>query len=74
MKSTLIIGIVLIILGIAALTYGGFSYTKQETPLQIGNFKVKTEEEKKVPFPPVVGIAAIVGGIVLIVVGARKSS
>jgi len=74
MKPTLIIGIILAILGVVALTYGGFSYTKQETPIAIGNFKVKTEQEKSVPIPPVVGIVAIVGGVVLIAVGAKKGA
>ncbi|MGC3990042.1 MAG: DUF3185 domain-containing protein [Chthoniobacteraceae bacterium] len=74
MKPTLLIGVILTILGVVALAYGGFSYTKQETPISIGNFKVKTEQEKSVPIPPAVGIIAIAGGVVLIAVGAKKGA
>jgi uncharacterized membrane protein HdeD (DUF308 family) len=74
MKSTLIIGVIVVILGVAALTYGGFSYTEQKTPIDLGPLKVKTEEKKSVPIPQAVGIVAIIGGIVLVVVGAKKAA
>lgn len=72
MKSTAIVGIILIILGIAALSYQGISYTRKETILNIGPIHAEAERQHTVPIPPIIGVAAVVGGIVLLVVGARK--
>jgi hypothetical protein len=67
-----IAGIVLIILGVAALAYQGFTYTTRETVIDIGPLKATADREKTVPLPPLVGIAVLAGGVVLLVVGARK--
>lgn len=71
-----IVGIVLIILGIVALAYGGFSFTTQEKkkvvdlgPLQVD---ATVERERSVPLPPILGVAALVGGVVLVIVGRKK--
>jgi uncharacterized membrane protein len=67
-----IAGIVLIILGVAALAYQGFTYTTRETIIDIGPLKATADREKTVPLPPLVGIAVVAGGVVLLVVGTRK--
>jgi uncharacterized membrane protein len=72
MKSATIIGAVLIILGVAALAYKGFSYKSEDTVLQIGSVKATAETEKSVPIPGWAGIAAIVAGVVIIGVGMRR--
>jgi len=76
MKPAGIIGIVLIILGVVALAYGGFSFTTQEKkkvvdlgPIQLD---ATVEKERSVPLPPILGIAALAGGIVLVIVGNKK--
>jgi len=74
MKTTLIIGVIILILGVAGLTLGGFHYTEEKTPVDLGPLKVKTEENKSVPIPQAVSIVAIIGGIVLVVVGAKKAA
>lgn len=66
-----IIGILLIVLGIGALAVGGINYTTREKVLDIGPLQATTEEHKTLPLSPIVGVAAIVGGVVLLVVGAR---
>jgi drug/metabolite transporter (DMT)-like permease len=71
MKPMVLAGIVLAVLGVAALAYQGFSYTSRDTVLKVGDLKVDTEREKSVSLPPAVGIAAVVGGVVLIAVGLR---
>lgn len=72
MKTTSIVGIVLIVIGIVALAYGGFSYTKREKVLDIGPIEATTETRETVPLPPVLGGLALVGGIVLLIVGAKS--
>lgn len=72
MKSLVLFGIILIIAGIVALGYQGFTYTKREPIVQIGDLKVTADTEKTVYLPPYLGGAAIVAGIVLVVVGRKK--
>ena len=65
-------GIVLVVLGVLALAYGGFSYTKREKIIDIGPIEATAETQESVPLPPILGGAALVGGIVLLVVSGRK--
>ena len=71
--NTRLLGIVLIILGVVAFAYQGITYTTQEKVLDIGPLKATVEKEKTIPLPPLVGAAALIGGIVLLLVGTRKS-
>ncbi len=71
MKPAGIIGIILIVIGIIALAYGGFSYTKREKVVDAGPLQVSADREKTVPLPPILG-ACLVGGILLVVAGNRK--
>ena len=66
-----LIGILLIVMGVVALAVGGFSYTKREKVLDIGPLEATTETRKTIPVAPVAGIAAIAGGVALVVVGAK---
>jgi uncharacterized membrane protein HdeD (DUF308 family) len=72
MKPATIVGIILIIIGIVALAYQGISYTTKEKVVDLGPLKVEANREKTIPLPPIVGVAALVGGIVLVAVSARK--
>ena len=72
MKPIAIIGVLLIIAGIAALVIGEVGYTKHETVLQVGQAKIEAESRDTFPIPPAASIAAIVAGVVLAVVGYRK--
>ena len=73
MKPAGIIGIILIAIGIIALAYGGFSYTTREKVIDAGPLQVSADKEKTVPFPPILGGICLVGGIVLVLVGNRKT-
>lgn len=73
MKSATMIGIVLIVLGVVALAYQGITYTTREKVIDIGPIEATAETKKTIPLSPVLGGLALVGGIVLVVVGARKS-
>ena len=68
-----IAGILLIVLGILALAYGGFSYTKREKIVDIGPIEATAETKETVPLPPILGGLALAGGIVLLIAGSRKS-
>jgi uncharacterized membrane protein len=71
MKTSMIVGIVLIVLGVAGLFYKNFSYTKEETVLEIGSLKATAEVEKNVTVPDALGIAAIIAGLVVIGIGRK---
>jgi hypothetical protein len=61
----------LIVFGIVALVLGGITYTKREKVLDIGPITATADREKTIPLSPIVGIASVAGGIVLLVVGSR---
>ena len=71
MKTMALLGIVLIVCGLAALVYQGITYTSRETVLNIGPLHATTDREKTLPLPPVFGIAAVAGGVALVIAGAR---
>jgi len=73
MKPTILIGIALIILGVVALAYQGITYKTREKIVDIGPLQATAEKEKTVPLPPLLGGLALAGGIVLVVVGSKKS-
>lgn len=64
--------IILIALGIAALAYQGITYTARDKVVDLGPIQMTAEKSKTIPLPPVLGVIAIAGGIVLLVVGGRK--
>ena len=67
-----IAGIILIIAGVAALIYGGFTYTTHKKAVDLGPLQVETTEHHSVPLPPILGVVAIVGGGALIYFGAKE--
>jgi uncharacterized membrane protein HdeD (DUF308 family) len=73
MKTYTLIGIILIVIGIIALAYQGITYTTREKVVDIGPIQVNADKTKTIPLPPIVGGIALVGGIVLLVVGGKKS-
>jgi len=72
MKPLAIAGVLLIVLGLAALVYEGITYTTRETIIDIGPVRATADREETVPLPPVLGIAAVIGGVALLVSSARK--
>jgi hypothetical protein len=72
MRPKIIIAIILIVLGIAAIAYQGINYTTREKVVDIGPIQVTSEKTKTLPLPPIIGVIALVGGIVLLVVGVKK--
>jgi hypothetical protein len=73
MKSgVLIIAIVLIAIGVVSLAYQGITYTTREKIIDLGPIKATADKEKTIPLPPILGGLALAGGVVLLVVGARR--
>lgn len=71
MNARGIAGMVLIVLGLAGLLYGGITYTSRETVLDIGPLKATADRQRTVFIPPVLGIAGVVGGAMLLFAGGR---
>jgi drug/metabolite transporter (DMT)-like permease len=67
------IGIVLILVGIFAIVYQGFTYTTRKKVLDIGPIQATKEEHHNVPLPPILGALALIGGVVVLVSDGRRS-
>jgi len=74
MKPLAVAGIVLVVLGLVALAYQGITYTSRETVVDIGPLHATADRQKTVPLPPVLGIVAVAGGVVLLIAGVRRSA
>jgi hypothetical protein len=72
MKPVTIVGVLLIVLGVVAFAYQGITYTTNEKVVDLGPLKVEAKRERTIPLPPVLGGLALAGGIVLVIVGARR--
>jgi hypothetical protein len=72
-KPVTLIGVGLIILGVLALAYQGITYTTREKIIDLGPLKASVDKERTIPLPPILGALALAGGVVLVIVGARKS-
>lgn len=66
-----LLGIVLIVLGLVGVIYGGVSWTKKETVLDAGPLEISTSRRESVPLPPIVGALLLVGGVVLVMKGGK---
>ena len=65
-------GVVLLVLGLAALAYQGISYTSRETVIDLGPIHATAERQRTLPLPPIFGIAAVAAGVVLLMTGVRR--
>lgn len=74
MKSTTLIGIVLVVLGALALVYQGINYTSTEKVLDLGPFQASAETQKRIPVSPILGGITVAAGVVLLVVGSRRKA
>jgi UDP-N-acetylmuramyl pentapeptide phosphotransferase/UDP-N-acetylglucosamine-1-phosphate transferase len=72
MSAARIAGVILIVIGLIGLIWGGISWTEEETLVDIGPIEARAEQEKTVPITPIVGGIALVAGIVLLVIPSRR--
>lgn len=73
MTAMRIAGLVLVVVGIVALVWGGVFWNDRDTLIDAGPLTVTTTDREGVALPPIVGAIALVGGIVMLVMPARKS-
>lgn len=66
------IGILLIIVGIVALVWGGVFWTDRDTLVDAGPLEVQTEDREGVAMPPILGVIALIGGIALVAIPDRR--
>jgi hypothetical protein len=73
MKTSILLAVILIVIGIAAFGYQGISYTTREKVVDIGPLTMTAEKTRTIPLPPIIGGIALVGGIALLVMGRKTS-
>jgi drug/metabolite transporter (DMT)-like permease len=73
MRPAVVVGILLIIVGVVGLAFGGFSFTRKEKVLDVGPIEASADKKESVPVPPILGALAIVGGVVLLASSARRA-
>jgi uncharacterized membrane protein HdeD (DUF308 family) len=73
MSAKRVIGVVLIIVGIVALVSGGVFWTDRDTIVDAGPLEIATEDREGFALPPVLGIVALIGGIVLVAMPNRRA-
>ena len=68
------VGIILVVIGLVALIWGGVSWTREKKILDIGPIEASTHERETIPLPPVVGVIALIGGIALIALPSKRGA
>lgn len=74
MNIVTIIGIILIVIGVVGLIYGGITYTSGKDVLDMGPMRLEVDQQKRIPLSPIVGAVAVALGVVLILVGRKRSA
>jgi len=72
MKLMTILGIVLTVIGVISLIYQGVTFTTREKVIDFGPIQAYKQKNKTIPLPPILGVLAIAGGVLLIIAGVRK--
>jgi hypothetical protein len=72
MNPIKLVAVVLLVAGVLALVYGGFSYTKDTTAVKLGPLELSVKQKESVNIPIWAGVGAIVAGGLLLVFGAKK--
>jgi drug/metabolite transporter (DMT)-like permease len=74
MKPISWVGILLVVLGALVLAYQGINYTREKNVVDMGPMHVTTETHERISLPPILGGLALVGGVILLVAGAKNKS
>ena len=73
MKGLMWVGVILIVAGLAGLTWPVISYTRTEKVVDIGPVEVTADRTRRVPVPPIVGGLAVAAGLILVVSSRRHA-
>jgi len=72
MRLITVVALILVTIGIVALAYQVITYTTSEKVVDLGPLKIEAKREKTIPLPPIVGVVALVSGVVLLLVRGRR--
>ncbi|HEY3767585.1 MAG TPA: DUF3185 domain-containing protein [Candidatus Angelobacter sp.] len=72
MKAATLVGIILIVLGIAGFAMGGISFTHEKKDVDLGPVQLSHQQKDTLPISPILSTLALVGGIGLVVAGSRS--
>lgn len=72
MKTAIVAGVLLIVLGVVSLVYQGITYTHQKKIVDLGPVQVTDKAKDTIPLPPILGGIALAGGVALVIVGSRR--
>ena len=74
MNTLTVVGIVLIVLGVAGLIYGGITYTTSNEVVDMGSMHIEIDQRKEIPLSPIFGAVAVAVGVIMILVGRRRQA
>jgi hypothetical protein len=72
MKTITIVGIIIIVLGVVGLIYGGLTYTYRKDAVDMGPMHIQVDQNRQIPISPIAGAAAVAIGVLLILFGRRR--
>jgi hypothetical protein len=72
MKAASIVGVILIVLGLAGLIAGGVTYTHEKKDVDLGPIQIQHQQTRTMPIPPLLGGVVLLAGIGLVVVGSKS--
>jgi uncharacterized membrane protein len=72
MNTLTIIGIILVVLGVVGLVYGGITYTSSKDVVDLGSMHLQVDEKHQIPLSPIAGAGAVAVGVIMIIVGRRR--
>jgi len=73
MKAATVVGILLIVLGIAGFAFGGVSFTHEKKDVDMGPVQIGHEKKETMPIPPILSTISLIAGVGLVVVGVRST-
>jgi len=73
MKPIMLLGVALIVIGVLALAYQGITSTTREKVIDLGPLQASVDKKKTIPLPPILGALALAAGVILVVVGNKRS-
>ena len=68
------IGIILIVVGLVGLVWGGISWTDRDTVVDLGPVEIQSAERERIPLPPIAGAICLAVGAALLIAGNRRKS